>query len=123
MRRLKAAINILVGLLFLAQGVAAAAAPVMKPKVADSLAAMQMHCHVSQDQAASSHAENSCTCHHVCPVMASCGLCTFAPLAIGSAAPTMGAVPIGAYGFLPEEGAVLFAAPDLLLRPPITLHG
>ena len=121
MRHLKTAINILVGLLFLAQGVAIASSPVMKPKAAEPTAVAQMHCHMSQDQALADP-QKSCTCHHACPAMASCSLCTPALLAIGSAAPAMGAASIGAVQ-TPEDGAVLSAAPSLPLRPPILLHG
>ena len=121
MRRAKAAVNILVGLLFLAQGVAVAASPIVKTKAAEPTAAMQMHCHPSQD--APAQPQKSCPCHHACPAMAHCGSCVLASPAIGFAAPAMEAAPVGAFQTLPEEGAVPSAVPSSPLRPPISLHG
>lgn len=122
MRRLKAAVNFLMGLLFMVQGAAVAGAPITISKIAEAPAALHTHCQSSHDQVPAP-AEKSCCCHHACPAMAFCSACALTAVSIDFTAAFPAPFVTGALQSPPVVGAVLSAAPNSLLRPPISLHG
>lgn len=114
MRRLKALFIFALGLLFLAQGVAVAAADFKSPT--EQQQTVEMPCH--GDMASGDTDKPSC-CDTDCPDMASCA---FAHVAI----PYLPTIVVPRAGHLRDTASVSAAATtstQSLLRPPIDSHG
>ena len=137
MQRLRPLLNTLLGLIFLVQGYAVAAAPGMTAPVATSVAASTApaamadmadmpHCasmasparQGSDDQAAAAAAAASC-CDEGCPNLTSCALGHLAAIASPGIWLPNTVIDAPPFSVPPVQAHRLSA----LLRPPITFHG
>lgn len=117
MKRFRPALNLIVGLLLLVQGVAAASTSVAPLDAADpaaDVAMAAMPCHGDMSAGAS---ESSC-CDADCPNMAACAMGHIATASMHGFDAVAASQPVQSLSVL----APVALAPPSLLRPPISFH-